>query len=108
MNVTAGKIVILFDGVCNVCNAAVDFLLRHDRQNKFQFASLQSEVGKMLVKEHGIVQNLSPTDFLSTIVVIDDGKPFIFSAAIFKIGSYLGWPWRLVMFFRILPPRITD
>ena len=62
------KPIILFDGICNLCNGAVQFIIRHDPDGKFLFASLQSETGQQLLKQY----NLPATDFTSFTLVQDD------------------------------------
>jgi len=84
---SAGPI-LLFDGVCNVCNASVRFVLEHERAPRCRFAALQSETGARLVREHGISGDLS------TMVFIEDGRAFTRSAAVVRTLKTIGGPWR--------------
>mmetsp|Transcript_55881 Transcript_55881/g.137254 ORF Transcript_55881/g.137254 Transcript_55881/m.137254 type:complete len:183 (+) Transcript_55881:751-1299(+) len=78
-----GDRVILFDGVCNVCNFGVDTVLRLDSAQQFKFASLQGEAGLRLLEEYS-----APKD-LSTMVYIEDGVAYVKSDAVLRIGSRL-------------------
>lgn len=57
MNIPENKIVVLFDGVCNLCNAAVDYIIKHDKKELFVFAALTSEIGKTILEKHKIDPN---------------------------------------------------
>lgn len=95
--------IILFDGVCNLCNSSVDFILKHDRNNVFKFASQQSEIGQNFLKEKKQMHNE-----LGTIVLIDENEIYTKSSAVLKILSYLkGYP-KLLSILKILPKSITD
>ena len=78
---------VLFDGVCNLCNGAVQFILRHDRAGYFNFASLQSAAAQRALAEHGA----APT--LNSIVLIDGGRMYQSSDAVLRIAHRLGAPW---------------
>jgi predicted DCC family thiol-disulfide oxidoreductase YuxK len=92
------KIVVLFDGVCNLCNGAVQFIIKRDRASKFLFASLQSNFGQSQLLKFG----LDPSK-LHSIIVLDDGKLYERSDAALKIVSRLAQPWPLFAAFRIFP-----
>lgn len=80
-----GDLVLLFDGVCVLCNAGVDFVLKHDISKQIKFAALQSDVGQMLLDKFN-----APKD-LSTVVLIQDNKAFTKSEAILRVGRHLNW-----------------
>ncbi len=61
--------IILFDGVCNLCNGSVNFILKHERSALFHFASIQSETGKALLQWCGL-----PKDFSEAVIYIENGK----------------------------------
>ena len=88
-------VLILFDGVCNLCNGLVQFIIRRDPNAKFKFASLQSEVGRSLLKQF----NIDP-DLLHSIVVIDNDVAFQRSDAALRIANYLGGGWKILKVFR--------
>lgn len=94
--------VVLFDGVCNVCNAAVNFIIDRDPSGKFKFASLQSDVGRRLCLEHGI-----PEDF-DTIAFIEDGKAYTRSAAVLQIAKGLDGLWPVLFSLVVLPRPVRD
>lgn len=94
---------ILFDGVCNLCSALVQFVIRHDPAAKFRFAAIQSQVGTEIFQSHG----LDPTD-LQTFVFIADGRMFLRSDAAIEVVSRFGGAWRIFKIFRLLPRVLRD
>lgn len=95
--------IVLFDGVCNLCNGSVQFLLKRDPQGLFRFASLQSEAGRSLMRRHG----LDP-EALSSVVVIDDGRVWRESSAALRIARYLPGGWKLLRVFAVVPRPLRD
>ncbi|MEZ4779374.1 MAG: thiol-disulfide oxidoreductase DCC family protein [Flavobacteriaceae bacterium] len=81
--------IILFDGVCNLCNSSVNFVIRHDSKNHFKFTALQSDIGQKLISKYGI--DTSKTD---SIILIDNEKAYVKSTAALRIAKYLnrGYP----------------
>lgn len=100
---TGGKIVVLFDGVCNLCNGTVQFIIKRDPSSKFQFASLQSGFGQSQLLKLG----LDPTQ-LHSIIVLEDGKMYERSDAALKIASHLTQPWPMLGASRIFPRFFRD
>ena len=96
-------ILILFDGVCNLCNRFVQFLIKRDRDGKFRFASLQSNVGRSLLIQFDLNPNL-----LHSIVVINHQMVLERSDAALYIAKHLGGPWKLLTVFKILPRNFRD
>lgn len=96
---------MLFDGVCNLCNRTVRFIIRHDPQARFQFASQQSATGRRLLRQHGI-----PTDagLAGGVVVIEGDKVWLESDAIFRILYWLGGIWSIPAALWFLPKRLRD
>lgn len=97
------KPVLLFDGVCNLCNGFVQFILKRDQAGVFRFASLQSDFGKDLLREHGL-----EVEQLSTVVLIEDGIAFTHSDVPLKVSAHLGGLWSLVKVFRFVPKGFRD
>lgn len=94
--------VILFDGVCNFCNASINFVIDRDAARRFRFASLQSDFGQRLLAEN----NRQLTDF-DTVLLLRDGKLYKKSDAALEIARYLkGWSW--LYLFRVVPRFIRD
>ncbi len=92
---------LYFDGVCGLCNRSVDFILQHDQHEVFLFAALQSSfAAQQLPKEW--------TTDLSSLVLSHGGQFYRKSAAVFKIASLLGWPWKLAGAFSFLPTKLCD
>jgi len=99
----AGLPIILFDGVCNFCNSAVNFVIKRDKRSTLKFATLQSPVAQeMLLKN-----NLSESD-LSSFVFIEKEKIFTRSTAALKVFKYLNGLWPLMYGFIIVPVFIRD
>lgn len=99
----SGQRVILFDGVCNLCNSAVKFVLKRDENSVFKFASLQSNIAKELLK------NLNVSDVGSgTFVLIEDGDVYSRSDAALKVCKHLSGMWPLMRLFSIVPRFIRD
>lgn len=81
---TAKKI-ILFDGVCNLCNGAIQFIIKRDHKNIFQFSPLQSEIGKKLISE----RNIDVAVIDSIILIEPNVAYFTKSTAALEIGKHL-------------------
>ncbi len=99
----AEKSIILFDGVCNLCNGFVNFLILRDKQNKFQFGSLQSPKVQELLKQYHY-----STDDLSTVLLVENEQLYSQSTAVLKILRQLNGGWPLLYGFIILPKFIRD
>jgi predicted DCC family thiol-disulfide oxidoreductase YuxK len=97
------KIVLLFDGVCNFCNDTVNFILTMDKNDRFRFATLQSEIGKNLLGR----PPLNPKESES-VVLIEKGKVYRYSSAGLRIAKNLGGGWSLLYIFILVPPFIRD
>ena len=83
--------IILFDGVCNLCNSSIIFILQHERGPVFKFASIQSEAGKEMLQWCRL-----PDEYAEAVVLIDEGKLYLGSTAALKIGQTLKLPWSLL------------
>lgn len=95
--------ILLFDGVCNLCNGIVRFVLKRDPSARFLFASLQSESGRERLARFG----LSGTDF-DTVILIEDGNWYGKSSAALRTLRLLGWPWKALYAFMLVPRPIRD
>lgn len=96
--------IVLFDGVCNLCNSSVNFIIDRDKKNMFRFASIQSNAGKEILNKAGIKKQ----DELKTIVLVKKGKTYTKSSAILNIVNDFGGFWKLLYVFIIIPPPIRD
>lgn len=95
--------IVLFDGVCNLCNSAVQFVIKRDPNAHFRFAPLQSQTGQRLLKQF----NLSTEDF-NTIVIVENGKHYVRSTAGLRLMKDLNNAWPLLYGFIIVPRFIRD
>ncbi len=94
--------IVLFDGVCNFCNGAVNFIIKHDHEKKFKFAPLQSEIGNELRRKHNIADNVD------SIVLIENGQAFLHSTAALRIARNLNGIYSLGYMFIIVPAFVRD
>lgn len=95
--------IIFFDGVCNLCNGSVDFILKRDPKETFRFASLQSSIAKDLLKRESVDLNN-----MRTIILLNNGKVFYRSNAILEILRQLTAPWPVFYVFKLVPRFIRD
>jgi predicted DCC family thiol-disulfide oxidoreductase YuxK len=98
------KQLILFDGICNLCNASVNYIVKHDKKDVFRFAALQSEIGLQIIKEHKI--DTSKTD--SVLLYSKEHGIRYKSTAALIITKHLGFPRNLMTIFLIVPPFIRN
>ncbi len=99
-----GKKVILFDGVCNLCNNAINFVIARDKKDQFRYASLQSDIGQQLADERGI--DLSKID---SILLIEPKLAYYHkSSAAIRIAQHLSGAYPLMGIFLILPKFFRD
>lgn len=101
----SGDAVVLFDGVCNLCNGAVHFMLDRDPKERLRFASLQSEAGKALLTEHGIPLPEGEPD---SIVLVTKGRAYDGSGAALRIAARLSFPWPLLATLLVVPWFVRD
>lgn len=94
---------ILFDGVCNLCNSSVNFVIDRDPKVHFSFASLQSEVGQALLNTQGI-----PAESLQSVMLWKEGVLYQKSRAALEIASRLNGAWPLMYGFRLVPNFLRD
>jgi predicted DCC family thiol-disulfide oxidoreductase YuxK len=97
------KSLLLFDGVCNLCNSSVQFILLRDKKDRFRFASLQSDYGQSLLREHNL-----PTESFNSLVLVENGKIYQKSTAALRIARKLKGLWPLLFAFIIIPPFIRN
>jgi predicted DCC family thiol-disulfide oxidoreductase YuxK len=94
--------IVLFDGLCNLCNGSVQFIIRHDKKNKFVFASLQSEVAQKLLNEIHVKSSQE------SIVLIKGNKHFEKSDAALEIAKNLSGLWPMIYGSKIIPRILRD
>lgn len=93
--------ILFFDGVCGLCNAAVDFVMRHDARQCFLFATLQGETASAQL-------GVQPDQTFDTVIVVEGGRRFERSDAALHIARQLGWPWKALSWLRIVPRPLRD
>lgn len=101
--IPAGGPIILFDAECILCSANAQFVLSQDRKKRFRLASMQGEVGSALYRRFGIDPG-NP----DSIIVVDGEHMLRDSDAVLSIYAGLGWPWKLLSVFRLVPRFIRD
>lgn len=95
--------IILFDGVCNFCNASVNFVIARDRAGYFKFAPLQSEIGEDVIERHGI--DTTETD---SVILVEDNFAYTHSTAALRIARRLDGLWSWLFLFIVIPRPIRD
>ncbi len=104
IKIPEGKELVLFDGICNLCNASVKYIIKHDKKNMFCFAALQSDTGKQIINQYKI--DTTKTD---SILLYNPTKGIYYkSTAALKIASKLGFPINLMSIFLIFPAFIRN
>ncbi len=103
-NLPKDKKIILFDGVCNLCDSTVQFIIKHDKKDIFRFVALQSELGQQIVKHIGV--DTSKTD---SILLYEPGVAYYYKAeAAIKIAAELGGIYSLMQGFSVLPKSFSN
>jgi len=98
------KKLILFDGVCNLCNASVLSVIKRDKTDIFMFATLQSKIGKQIIEAHNL-----DTKLIDSVLLYEPDKGISYkSTAAIKIASKLGFPSNLLVIFYIIPAFIRN
>lgn len=95
--------IVLFDGVCNLCSSAVQWIIPRDPAGRVQFATLQSDIGQRIAAQHHI-----DATQLNSIVVIDGNDCYTASTAALHICSALTWPWSWLHILRVIPATWRD
>jgi predicted DCC family thiol-disulfide oxidoreductase YuxK len=98
--------IIFFDGICNLCNASVSFIIRNDKTGNFRFASLQSEFAKTFLENNASFENghILP----DSLILAEDGKVYFRSEAALRIAGKMDGIWKALIIFRIIPLRWRD
>ena len=93
----------MFDGVCNLCNGFVQFVIERDPPGRFQFAALQSEAARRVLAVHG-----APSPLADSVVLIEEGRVYTGSTAALRIARGLRFPWPLVGVLLTIPRPLRD
>ncbi len=105
MGVTAAinNPVILFDGVCNLCSGSVQFVIKHDPNRRFRYASLQSEFGQRVLRQYGL-----PPDQLNSFILLENDRIYTKSTGALRVARQLNGLWPLLYACIIVPPFIRN
>ena len=104
LNLPPNKKIILFDGVCNLCDSAVQFVIKHDKKDVFRFVALQSELGQQILKHIGI----NPAN-IDSVILYEPGIAYYYkSAAALQIAKNLGGFLHFGTIFKIIPTGISN
>ncbi|MFN8266011.1 MAG: thiol-disulfide oxidoreductase DCC family protein [Chitinophagaceae bacterium] len=95
--------IVLFDGICNLCQSTVQFVIKHDHRKKIRFASLQGEFGQQVLKEH----NLPLTNY-NSFLFLENGRLHMKSGAALRLSRYLDGVWPLFYILMIIPPFLRN
>ena len=100
---TEGHAIVLFDGVCNFCDASVNFVIQCDKRGYFRFAPLQEPKGAEIARRYGI-----DPERLDTFVLVENGRAYRKSGGALRVAGRLGVLYRLAFALIIIPPFIRD
>lgn len=104
LNLPENKKIILFDGVCNLCDASVQFIIKHDTKDAFRFVALESDLGQEILAHIGI----NPKN-IDSIILYEPGKAYYYkSTAALEIARNLGGFFHFGTVFRIIPNGIRN
>ena len=95
--------VLLFDGVCNLCNGSVQFILKHEKSEKLKFSAIQSEAGQKLLSQH----NIDPEQ-TNSVILVSDGVVYTESDAVAKVSEFLKFPYTLGRYMKVAPRGIRN
>jgi predicted DCC family thiol-disulfide oxidoreductase YuxK len=102
-NITSKDRVILFDGVCKLCNAWSNFIIKHDKKHFFKLCSVQSDEGQQILKHFGLA-----TDVYDSMIYVEGNTYYQQSDAFFQVIAKLGYPWKAVLVFHLIPGFIRN
>jgi predicted DCC family thiol-disulfide oxidoreductase YuxK len=100
---TNNPVIVLFDGICNLCSGSVLFIIKRDPAGYFRFAALQTDSGRLITEKYGI--NLVRTD---SLILIENNKVYYRSDAALRISRKLRGAWKLFYAFIIIPPFLRN
>ena len=103
MRIEPGQAIILFDAECVLCSRNAQFVLTHDKAGRFRLAAMQGQAGATLYRQNG----MDPADPVS-ILLIEGGRVRRDSDAVLRIYEGLGFPWRALAIFRLVPASLRD
>lgn len=95
--------IILFDNMCVLCSINAQFILKYDKKHHFKLASMQGDVGANLYRKFG----MDPND-PDTLIIVDGDEVIKNSDAVLSIYSSIGWPWKIMAIFKIIPRFLRD
>ena len=94
---------VLFDGVCNLCNGFVQFVIMRDPDARFRFAALQSDAAASLLRDAGVTPPLP-----DSLILVEDGRVYFRSAAALRVARRLRFPWPIAYALVVVPRVIRD
>lgn len=103
MSQASSKYIILFDGVCNLCNRTVDFVLKRDKKKRFVFGSLQGKTGQEYLRKYHL-----PVNELNSFMLIEGDKLYTGSTGALRLLKHVGGGWQVFYAFIIIPRFIRD
>jgi len=95
------KNIILFDGVCNLCNFSINFIIKHDPKAHFHFVSIQSSLGKKLLQKYQLEE-------IDSLILLQNKRAYIYSDAVLHIAKGLQSWYRFLYYFNVVPQFLRD
>lgn len=102
-NISSDKQIILFDGVCNFCNSSINFIIDHDPEKRFKFASLQSEIGQDILRKFN-----KNTENFDSVFLLKNDTLYQKSDAALEITKYLSGFWKYLAIFKVFPSSFLN
>jgi len=102
-NVSSDKKIVLFDGVCNLCNSSVQFIIKHDQKEQFVFGSLQGKAGQQYLTKYKL-----PANSFNSFMLVEGDTLYTKSGAALRMLKHLGGAWSLLYGFMIVPRVLRD
>jgi len=102
-HIDTDEVVLLFDGVCKLCNGAANFIIRHDHRKRVKLCSVQSPQGQDILAHFGM-----PLNQFSSMLYVQNNEVYIKSEAWFALLPALGFPWTLLRMFGVVPRTLRD
>ncbi|MBN3553918.1 thiol-disulfide oxidoreductase DCC family protein [Fictibacillus nanhaiensis] len=94
---------LLFDGVCNLCNGSIQFILKHEKNSDLKFSAIQSEAGQKLLSQYSI-----DPEQTNSVILISDGVVYTESDAVAKVAEFLKFPYNLGSYMKVVPRPIRN
>lgn len=98
-----GKAIVLFDGVCNFCSSGINFIIKHDKRQRYYFIPLQEAIGKHILAYYQL-----PDNYLDSLLLLERGKLYTHSTAAIRIAMGFGGVWHIMQLLLFIPSVVRN